>query len=165
LRSVTCIRSMTSWLQTGIIMHKCIKCALCSILLSRTNNLCWDRLCGLVVKVPACKSRGPGFDSRCYQIFWEVVRLERGPLSLVRITEELFKWNSGSGLKKIKWMAVRICCDTLYPLTFAVTSPTSGGCSVGIVRLRTKTTEFVSVLFFVKKDRPETETCSSLRAW
>jgi hypothetical protein len=48
-----------------------------------------DRLCCLVVRVPAYRSRGPGFGSRCYQIFWEVEGLERGPLSLVRITEEL----------------------------------------------------------------------------
>jgi hypothetical protein len=48
-----------------------------------------DRLCGLVVRVPGYRSRGPVFDSRHYQIFWEVAGLERGPLSLVRITEEL----------------------------------------------------------------------------
>jgi hypothetical protein len=35
------------------------------------------------------RHRGPGFDSRPYQIFLEVVILEWGPLSLVRITEEL----------------------------------------------------------------------------
>jgi hypothetical protein len=46
-------------------------------------------VCGLVVRVPSYRSRGPGFDSRRYQIFWEVVSLERGPLSLVRIIEEL----------------------------------------------------------------------------
>jgi hypothetical protein len=46
-----------------------------------------DRLCGLVVRVPGYKSRGPGFDSQRYQIFWEVVGLERGPLSLVMISE------------------------------------------------------------------------------
>jgi hypothetical protein len=28
-----------------------------------------DRLCGLVVRVPGYRSRGPGFDSRWYQIF------------------------------------------------------------------------------------------------
>jgi hypothetical protein len=28
-----------------------------------------DHLCGLVVRVPAYISRGPGFDSRLYQIF------------------------------------------------------------------------------------------------
>jgi hypothetical protein len=57
-----------------------------------------DRLCGLVVRVPGYRSRGPGFDSRRYQIFWEVVGVERGPLSLMRIIEELFEWkSSGSG--------------------------------------------------------------------
>jgi hypothetical protein len=28
-----------------------------------------DRLCSLVVRVPGYSFRGPGFDSRCYQIF------------------------------------------------------------------------------------------------
>jgi aryl-phospho-beta-D-glucosidase BglC (GH1 family) len=32
-----------------------------------------------------------GFNSRRYQIFWEVVRLERGPLSLVSRTEDTWK--------------------------------------------------------------------------
>jgi hypothetical protein len=32
--------------------------------------------------------------------------------------------------------------DTLYPLKLALTSPKSGGCSVDIVHLRTKNTEF-----------------------
>jgi hypothetical protein len=58
-----------------------------------------DRHCDLVVIVPDYRSRGPGFDSRRYQTFCEVVSLERGPLSLVRIIEELFKGNSGSGLE------------------------------------------------------------------
>jgi hypothetical protein len=31
-----------------------------------------DLLCGLVVRVPSYRSRGPGFDSRRYHIFWEV---------------------------------------------------------------------------------------------
>jgi hypothetical protein len=58
-----------------------------------------DCLCGLVVRVPGCIFRGPGFDSRRYQIFWVAVGLKRGPLSLVRINEELLEWNSrGSGL-------------------------------------------------------------------
>jgi hypothetical protein len=57
-----------------------------------------DRLCGLVVRVPRYRSWGPGFDSRRYRIFWEVAGLERGPLSLVRIIEELLEWkSSGSG--------------------------------------------------------------------
>jgi hypothetical protein len=63
-------------------------------------NLFYDRLCGLVVRVPGYRSRGPGFDSWRYQIFWEIVGLERGPLSLVSIIEELLEWkSSGSGLR------------------------------------------------------------------
>jgi hypothetical protein len=59
-----------------------------------------DSLCGLVVRVSGYRFRGPGFDSRRYQIFWEVVCLERGPLSLVRIIEELLELkSSGSGLE------------------------------------------------------------------
>jgi hypothetical protein len=38
------------------------------------------------------------FDSWGYQIFWEVVGLQWGPLSLVRITKELLQGNCGSGL-------------------------------------------------------------------
>jgi hypothetical protein len=99
-----------------------------------------DRLCCLVVTVPGYRSRGPGFDSRRYQIFWEVVGLERGPLSLVRSTEELLEWkSSGSGCRKPRLGWPR---DTLYPLKFALTSHTGGGRSVGTVRLRTKATEF-----------------------
>jgi hypothetical protein len=55
-----------------------------------------DRLCGLVVRVLGYKSRGTGFDSQRYQIFWDVVGLERGPLSLVSTTEELLGRNSSS---------------------------------------------------------------------
>jgi hypothetical protein len=41
-----------------------------------------------------------GFDSRSYRIFWEIVCLERGPLSLVSTTEELLgRKSSSSGLE------------------------------------------------------------------
>jgi hypothetical protein len=40
------------------------------------------------------------FDSRRYQIFWEVLGLEQGPLSLVSTIEEVLeKESSGSGLE------------------------------------------------------------------
>jgi hypothetical protein len=104
-----------------------------------------NRLCGLVVKVP-------GFDSRRYQIFWEVVFLEQGPISLVSTIEELLGRNcSVSGLENRDYGSgdpLRCPRDTLYPLKLALTLPTSGSRSVGIVRLRTKTTEcFCFVLF------------------
>jgi hypothetical protein len=86
------------------------------------------------------------FDSRLYQIFCEAVGLERGPLSLVCTTEELVeRKNSGSGLEKREYgrrNPLRRTRDTLYPQKLALTSPTSGGRSVGIVRSRTKATEF-----------------------
>jgi hypothetical protein len=50
-----------------------------------------DRLCGLVVTISGYRSRGSGFDFWCFQIFREAVGLERGPLSLVRTTEELLE--------------------------------------------------------------------------
>jgi hypothetical protein len=43
----------------------------------------------LAVRVPGYRSRGTGIDSRRYQIFREVVGLERGPLGLVSTTEEI----------------------------------------------------------------------------
>ena len=54
--------------------------------------IAYDRLGGLVVRVSGYRYRGPGFDPRRYQIFWLVVGLERGPLSLVKSIEELLEW-------------------------------------------------------------------------
>jgi hypothetical protein len=48
-----------------------------------------DHLCALVVRLPDYRFGDPGYDSRRYQIFWEVVGLEWGPLSLVSTVEEL----------------------------------------------------------------------------
>jgi hypothetical protein len=76
-----------------------------------------DRLCGLVVRIPGYRSRGPGFDSRRYQTFWEVVGLVRSPLSLVSTIEELYgRSSSGSGLESRgygRWDPLRWPRDTL----------------------------------------------------
>jgi hypothetical protein len=63
----------------------------------------------------------------------------------------LNKW--GSRVKhvgKVLFKSISICYKNkhcanvdLYPLKLALTSPTSGGCSVGIVRWRTEVSEFV----------------------
>jgi hypothetical protein len=74
------------------------------------------------------------------------VGLERGPLRLVSIIEELLgRNNSGSGLENREYGCgdpLHWPRDTLYPQKLTLTSPTDCGRSVGIVRLRTKTTEF-----------------------
>jgi hypothetical protein len=88
-----------------------------------------------------------GFDYRRYHIFWEVVGLERGPLSLVSTTEELLdRKSSRSGIENrelchrdpLRWPR-----GTLYPQKLALTSPTWGGRFVDIVRSQTKATEFI----------------------
>jgi hypothetical protein len=60
------------------------------------QHILLDHLYGLVVRVPGYRSRGPGFDSWRYQIFWVVVGLKRGPLGLVSIVEELLRRKSSS---------------------------------------------------------------------
>jgi hypothetical protein len=95
-----------------------------------------------MVRVPGYRSRGPGFDSRHYQILWEVVGLERGPLILVSTIEELLETNSsGSGLE-IRGDPSRWPRDTPLSAEVGTTSPSSDGRLVGIVRSRTKATEF-----------------------
>jgi hypothetical protein len=59
-----------------------------------------DRICGLVVRVPGYRSRGPSSIPGATRFFWEVVGLERSPLSLASTTEELLgRKSSGSGLE------------------------------------------------------------------
>jgi hypothetical protein len=81
------------------------------------------------------------------------VGLERGPLSLVNTIEELLGRNSGgSSLDNREYGrgdSSRWPRDTLYPQKLAITSFTSGGRSVGIVRSRTKAKVFV---LFAKKN-------------
>jgi hypothetical protein len=96
-----------------------------------------------------------GFDYLGYQIFWEVVGLERGPPSLVSTTEELLGGKiSGSGLE-IREYGRRDPSHwsrgTLHPQKLVLTSPTSGFRSVGIVRSRTQVRKF---FFNPRRDKP-----------
>jgi hypothetical protein len=75
----------------------------------------------------------------------KIVGLERGPLSLVIVTEELLERQSKSSSPETEITAVGIRhADHVAPSIrkLAITSPTSGGRSVGIVRSRTQTMEF-----------------------
>jgi hypothetical protein len=88
----------------------------------------------------------PEFDSRRYQIFREVMGLERGPLSLVSTIEELLEIKSnGSCLENRNYGQrdpSRWPRGTLYPQQLTLTSSTSGGRSNGVVRPRTQAMEF-----------------------
>jgi hypothetical protein len=85
-----------------------------------------------------------GFDSRRYQIFWEVVGLERGPLSLVSTIEDLLERKSRAFALESQEYGRRDSwhwpSGTLYSQNLAQTSPTSGGRSFGIVLSRTQAT-------------------------
>jgi hypothetical protein len=74
------------------------------------------------------------------------VRLERGPLSLVSTTEELLDRKVAAPVYKTENTAVGIRqADHVAPFIrkkLSITSPTSGGHLVGIVRPRTQTMEF-----------------------
>jgi hypothetical protein len=74
------------------------------------------------------------------------VGMEWGPLSLMSTTEELLARKSKSSGLNIREYGRRDPSrwprGTLYPQKLALTSPTSGGRSVGIVRSRTQATEF-----------------------
>jgi hypothetical protein len=87
-----------------------------------------------------------GFDFRRYQIFWEVVGLERGLLKLVSTIEELLGRKSSSSGPETENTVVgdppRWPRGILYPQKLALTSLTSGGRSVGIDRSLTHATEF-----------------------
>jgi hypothetical protein len=73
-----------------------------------------------------------------YHVFWEVVGLELGPLSLVSTTEELLGRNcSGSGLESQEYSTgdpLSWPHDTLYPQKLTLTLPTSYSRLVSIVR-------------------------------
>jgi hypothetical protein len=94
-----------------------------------------SRLCGLVVRVP-------GYTTVMYCVSCEV------QTEFIYVMEK----SSGSCLENLEYGLrdpSRRPRGTLYPQKLAVTSPTSGGRSVGIVRSRTQTMEF----FYVEENR------------
>jgi hypothetical protein len=74
----------------------------CSIASKNTDTASFDSSTFAVILTvwDVFKIQRSRFDSQHYQIFWEVVGLERGPLSLVSTVEELLgRKSSGSGLE------------------------------------------------------------------
>jgi hypothetical protein len=106
-----------------------------------------DHLCGLVVRVPkTTDSEVPGSIPGATRFFWEVAGQKRGPLSLVSTIEELLgRKNCDFDLECREYgrrNPSRCPRGTPYQQELVLTSSTSGGCSVGIVRSRTHATDF-----------------------
>jgi hypothetical protein len=149
----------TPWPETARELYRPSDCRLSAKLcqLLRIEGATWSAwriptavcsvYCTGVVRVRGYRSKGSGYDSRRYQIFWEVLGLERGPLSPVSTIEELLeRKSSGYGLENLEYgrsEPLRWPRGTLYPQKWAVTSPTSSGRSVSTVRSRTLATEFI----------------------
>jgi hypothetical protein len=106
-----------------------------------------------VVRVLGYRSVGPGSIPGTTRTKQEV-GLERGPLSLVSTTEELLDRKVTALVYKTENTAVRIRhAHHVVPSIrkkLEITSPTSGGRSVGIVRSRTQTMEFSLVFIIVR---------------
>ena len=145
-----CISDRASWIDYILItnlMHRLL--FIHKIIFSST---CFeDRLCGLVVRVSGYRYRGLGFDSRRCQIFLSSSGSGTGFYSASwaswgQLRSYLNKKSSGSRSRKQRLTAVGTRCadhvTPLYPQKLALNSPTGGGRSVGIVRSRTKATEF-----------------------
>jgi hypothetical protein len=99
-----------------------------------------DRPCYLVVRVSGYRSRGRGFNSRRYQVFWLVVFLERNALSLMRKTEVLLERKMAAPVKKTKINGrgepLRCLRDIPLSAKLALTSPRNGCRPIDMVRLR-----------------------------
>jgi hypothetical protein len=101
--------SLKSLLHTPLLKDNC-----CSVLfyfislmfyvfLSFISYILYAFWNGGILNLPVLFDIRDGFDSRRYQIFWEVVVLKQGPLSLVSTTEELLgRNNSDSGLERLR---------------------------------------------------------------
>jgi hypothetical protein len=100
-----------------------------------------------VVRIPGYRSSSPGFDSRRYQIFWQVVRLEWGPLSFANTIQELIWRKSSCSVLETREYGrgdqLRWPRKNLYSQKLSLTSPTNRRRSEVIVHSRTKATEVV----------------------
>jgi hypothetical protein len=105
-------RAPSFWLSHAFCSSIVLSVYVCSLflVLHIFSILGCDCLCGLVVRVPGYISRGLGFDSWHHQIFWEVVSLEWGPLSLLSTIEELLGKKSSDLSLEIENTAVGIRC-------------------------------------------------------
>jgi hypothetical protein len=125
-----------------------------------------DLLCGLVVRVLGYRSGGPGSIPGTTRFSGKKKKRKTSSGSGTGYTRPReYNWgatwwkSSGSCLENREYGRrdpSRWPCGTLYPQKLVITSPRSGGRSVGIVRSRTQTRDFFFVhvqlteLYFVE---------------
>jgi hypothetical protein len=111
-----------------------------------------DHFCGLVVRVLGYRSRVPVSITGATK-FSEKKWVWNGVHSVSTIEELRERKSKGSGLKKRDYSRRGSAALTKRhdsPQKLALTSPTRGGRSAGIVRSRTQATEFVCCWFFLR---------------
>jgi hypothetical protein len=136
---------LVSWVQNILLLQATSKIRILYVTFTTSGPPLWSSGQSSWLRI-----QRSGFDSRRYQIFWEVMGLERGPLSLMSTIEELLgRKSNGSGLESrvygrrdpSRWPR-----GTLYPQKLSLTSPICGGLSIGIVRSWNQATEFFFLL-------------------
>jgi hypothetical protein len=127
---------LLSHYSTSVYIHTCLFCTYVWLPLWSSGQSSW------------LQNQRSGFDSWHYHILW-VVGLKRDPLSLVSTTDELLGWKrSASGLENREYGHRDLSCwlcSALHLQKLALASPTSGGCSVSIVRSWTRAMKVVVV--------------------
>jgi hypothetical protein len=100
-----------------------------------------------------------GFDSRRYQMFWEVVGLKQGPLSLVSTTEELLERESSCSSLESENTAVGPCwlCNT--PLSAKVGANLADKLRSLIMHISLSDSGHGISFCILKEVKPTPETC------
>jgi hypothetical protein len=136
-----CLWSSTVYLYPA---SKLVKRSIKQFLVVEANVVKTDRLCGLVVRVLGYRSGGPG------SIPGTIRKKQSG--SGTRSTQPReYNWGATWYKSSGSCLEIQECGrrdpsrwprGTLYPQKLAITSPTSGGRSVGIILSLTQTMEF-----------------------
>jgi hypothetical protein len=138
------------------------QCSSKSVKKIRCMTAQYDRLCGLMVRVLGYRSGGPGSIPG-------TTRKQSSGSGTGSTQPREYSWgatwkkSSGSSLENREYGRrdpSRWARGTLYPQKLAITSPTSGGRSVGIVRSRAQTMEFVCCLIAQYR-----QCCIASEAW
>jgi hypothetical protein len=129
------ITSMRNKAVTMCSVHSCMRNSTNWLPLWSRGQSSWLQIQRFWVRFPALpdflRSSGSGLGStQSHEYNWGATSMEKAA------APGLQNWDYGCG-DPLRWPH-----DTLYPQKSALSLPTRGSCSIGIVRLQTNTTEF-----------------------